>query len=159
MVVFSTSPCGPLTLPRLAVIFAFLCGLYLVRDIWMPPSPASISKHETQQNIVSQWPGADNATKQSGFNDDECLNVPGSDKVMVILKVSSLCCLKSWPLILIAILPDGCDRDLREASHTPCNLVPLYSSLFNLFRLGPNLLRLPRPRRSRYCQSAPQNQS
>lgn len=145
MVVFSTSPCGPFTLPRLAVIFAFLCGLYLVRDIWMPPSPASISKHETQQNVVSQWPGADNATKQSGFNDDECLNVPGSDKVMVVLKVSSYVTLNyALSTLLIAALPDGCDRDLRKASHTPCNLVPLHSSLFNLFRLGPNLLRLPR---------------
>ncbi|KAF1356576.1 hypothetical protein BDV97DRAFT_394482 [Delphinella strobiligena] len=69
----------------------------------MPPSPASISTIETQPDIASQWPDADNATKQSEFNDDECLNAPGSDKVMVVLKTGATEIYEKLPIHLVTL--------------------------------------------------------
>ena len=97
MALSSASPCGPLTLPRLSVIFALLCLLYLARDVWKLPSQTPISNYEPHTPAVSE-PVLNYHTDtlpivSPDFNED-CRTVPGADKVMVILKV---CMIMSLP--------------------------------------------------------------
>lgn len=98
MALSSASPCGPVTLPRLSAIFACLCILYLVRDIWLlptttPTATAVYGVHQTQStdtiSSVTALPIPEEVLDQGRPHVEDCLEAPGADKVMIVLKVWS----------------------------------------------------------------------
>ena len=140
MTLASATPCGPLTLPRLSFIFALVCVLYLLKDIWVPPSPSLVSGLGAQSTIAT---GLASSTKgQDTAHVNECSTAPGADRVMVVLKVCRIHVSCQFHSSYRVCYIDRRNRDIRQATYSIDHLVSLHSSLLDLFRLGPDLFRL-----------------
>ncbi|GAB7360962.1 hypothetical protein MBLNU230_g0945t1 [Neophaeotheca triangularis] len=80
-----------LTLPRLAVIFCLIFGFYLFRDAWLPElkqysRPLAAT---TSPSVSSPLDTAADGHVPTTNAAEECRNIQGADKVMVVLKTGA----------------------------------------------------------------------
>jgi len=91
----TTFGCRGVTVPRLAIVFALLLGIFFFRDTWLPnESPyrsQSVSqdpiKHtESEEDIHRE--DTEQSTPQTALS-QHCSEVPGADNVLVLLKTGA----------------------------------------------------------------------
>ncbi|THY85147.1 hypothetical protein D6C80_02548 [Aureobasidium pullulans] len=102
----ATSSAGVFNASKLAIIFALLCSLYLFRDIWLPSSPttpvhATSTASTPQSSAPHETESAHNHTLISQHVD--CLNAPGADRVMIVLKTGASEIYEKLPTHLITL--------------------------------------------------------
>ncbi|KAH0082954.1 hypothetical protein KCU66_g19478, partial [Aureobasidium melanogenum] len=86
----ATSSAGVFNASKLAIIFTLLCSLYLFRGIWLPSTPTTLVQPtstpqssapvESELTLNHTLPTQDVA---------DCLNAPGADRVMIVLKTGA----------------------------------------------------------------------
>lgn len=102
----ATSSAGVFNASKLAIIFALVCSLYLFRDIWLP-STLSTPVHATATSTPQSSALAETeltlnhtASTQDAAN---CLNAPGADRVMIVLKTGASEIYEKLPTHLITL--------------------------------------------------------
>jgi len=102
----ATSSAGVFNASKLAIIFALVCSLYLFRDIWLPSTPTT-PVHATATSTPQSSPPAETELTlnhtvpvQDAAN---CLNAPGADRVMIVLKTGASEIYEKLPTHLITL--------------------------------------------------------
>ncbi|KAK4993394.1 hypothetical protein LTR66_006008 [Elasticomyces elasticus] len=75
------------SLSRFSIAFAFLCLLFLFRNVWLPTIPVTspIPHLGTEQSKTAE----DGTAQAHQSSQADCKNVPGADRVLVILKTGA----------------------------------------------------------------------
>jgi hypothetical protein len=100
----ATSSAGVFSASKLAIIFALLCSLYLFRGIWLPSTPVSpVSITPIPHTPASTEP--ESATNHSLVlpQHADCLDAPGADRVMVVLKTGASEIYEKLPTHLVTL--------------------------------------------------------
>lgn len=129
MALTSVSSCGPLTLPRLLVIFALVCVLYLSHDAWIPPSPHHALTSESYGHRLDVG-NVTSPISRPAF-EDECLSMPGAEKIMIVLKVCCLIHMFDGSYLLTHVPPKTGATEIYDK---------LPTQLVTLFRCTPHYL-------------------
>jgi hypothetical protein len=102
----ATSSAGVFNASKLAIIFALVCSLYLFRDIWLPTTPNSpvhATATTTSAPQLSAPTGTDLTLPVAAPDAANCLNAPGADRVMIVLKTGASEIYEKLPTHLITL--------------------------------------------------------
>ncbi|KAI5253748.1 hypothetical protein E4T42_02826 [Aureobasidium subglaciale] len=104
----ASSSAGVFNASKLAIIFALLCSLYLFRDIWLPSTPTTLVQGTpTTTTVAASSPTAEIELISNHTvvvpQDVNCLNAPGADRVMIVLKTGASEIYEKLPTHLITL--------------------------------------------------------
>ena len=102
----ATSSAGVFNASKLAIIFALVCSLYLFRDIWLPSTPTTPVHATATATPQSSTPAETELTLNHTVPNQDvanCLNAPGADRVMIVLKTGASEIYEKLPTHLITL--------------------------------------------------------